>query len=232
MKKIPNPLIVALDVPTLKEASRLVRLLKKQVSLFKVGLNLFTSAGPDAVKMIRDEGGQVFLDLKFHDIPNTVETACSAAARLGVFMLNVHASGGLDMLQAAQRAVRQMNKVSRPLLLGVTVLTSQSKNKSTRGTVARLAKLSQKSALDGVVCSPHEILSVRKACGPGFVIVTPGVRPALIHSKILRDDQSRVATPGDAIRRGADYIVVGRPILAAPDPKRAVAQILDEMKMG
>ncbi len=212
-------LIVSLDVDSLKEARRFVRLLKNDVSSFKIGSVLFTSAGPEAVKMVHDEGGKIFLDLKFHDIPNTVAGACKAAADLGVFMVNVHASGGLEMLEAARKAIGTGR--SRPLLIGVTVLTSQARTAKTSPEVVRLAKLCRKSGLDGVVCSPQEIEKVRKACGKKFVIVTPGIRL----SDQNKGDQKRIATPQEAIRRGADYLVIGRPILEARDPVQVVRSI-------
>lgn len=215
-KEIKNPLIVALDVPSFKEARRFVRLLKKRVSIFKVGLELFTAAGPDVVRMIHDEGGRVFLDLKFHDIPNTVARACEAADRLGVFMMNLHARGGVEMMKAARAAVR------KSLLLGVTVLTSDRNLTGTSKEVIRLAKGCRRAGLSGVVCSAREAKAVRKACGPRFLIVTPGIRPA----GSSKDDQKRIVTPAEAVRSGADYIVVGRPILSAPDPLRVVESIL------
>ena len=212
-------LIVALDVPSLKEARRFVCLLKEKVSLFKVGLELFTAVGPDVVRMIHDEGGRVFLDLKFHDIPNTVARACEAADRLGVFMMNLHACGGQEMLKAAESADRKF------LLLGVTVLTSDRNLPGTSDEVVRLAKECRRAGLSGVVCSAREAKAVRKACGPRFLIVTPGIRP----SGASRDDQKRVVTPSQAIREGADYIVVGRPILSAADPLQMASSIVKEI---
>jgi len=217
-------LIVALDVPDRKEAQRVVRLLQKQVSLFKVGLELFTAEGPDVVSMIHDEGGRVFLDLKFHDIPNTVARACASAARLGVFMMNVHARGGREMMKAASQAVRS-SKGTKPILLGVTVLTSDPKKSQTSRDVARLARDAKASGLNGIVCSPQEAASARKACGKQFVIVTPGIRPAGAE----RGDQRRVTTPSRALRNGSDYLVVGRPILQSQDPQAAVSEIIVEM---
>lgn len=216
-----DQLIVALDVPTLKEARRFVRLLKNQVSLYKVGLELFTVAGSDAVRMIHDEGGRVFLDLKFHDIPNTVARACLSAAKLGVFMLNVHARGGREMMSAAADAVGR----DGPIILGVTVLTSDPKRRGTKGEVIRLAREARSSGLDGVVCSALEVRAVRRACGEKFVIVTPGIRP----SGSARGDQKRVVTPSDAVRWGANYLVVGRPILSAPNPLQVVESITNEV---
>lgn len=221
-----NNLIVALDVGSLREARRFVRLLRKQVSLFKVGLELFTAVGPEVVKMIHDEGGRVFLDLKFHDIPNTVARACESAARLGVSMMNVHIRGGRKMMKAARHAVRSL-KGRKTILLGVTVLTSDTKTSQTSRDVVRLAREAKSSGLDGIVCSAQEAAKVRKACGKKFVIVTPGIRPVGVE----RGDQKRVATPSFALRNGADFIVVGRPILKAPAPKKAVVRILQEMSL-
>jgi len=214
-------LILALDVDSLHEAGRLVRLFRKKISIFKVGLSLFTSAGPDVVRLIQDEGGRVFLDLKFHDIPNTVAQACEAAARLQVLMLNVHAQGGEEMMKAAAAAVGE-----RTVVLGVTRLTSETKTKETEKEVVRLARLSQESGLGGVVCSPLEAKAVREACGEGFAIVTPGIRP----SGSAIGDQKRVMTPKEALNAGSDYLVVGRPVLEAANPLQAVDSILSEMR--
>lgn len=213
-------LIIALDVDSLHEAGRLVRLFRDKVSLYKVGLNLFTSAGPDVVRMIQDEGGRVFLDLKFHDIPNTVAQACEAAARLHVFMMNIHTRGGEEMMKSAARAVGD-----RSIVLGVTVLTSDPKVAGTTSEVVRLAKSAQDSGLGGVVCSPHEAGAVREACGKGFVIVTPGIRP----SGSALGDQKRVMTPRQAVEAGADYLVIGRPVLEADNPIQALDSILQDL---
>ncbi len=214
-------LILALDVDSIQEAGRLVRLFRDKVSLYKVGLSLFTSAGPDVVRMIQDEGGRVFLDLKFHDIPNTVARACELAARLHVFMMNLHARGGVEMMKAAAAAVGD-----RSILLGVTVLTSDVETKDTRSEVVRLATEAKNSGLGGVVCSAQEARSVREACGQGFVIVTPGIRPAEGHTK---DDQRRTMTPSEALQNGSDYLVVGRPVLESTNPIQALDSILSEM---
>lgn len=213
-------LIVALDVPSLKEAELLLKKLKGTVSYYKVGLRLFTAAGPDTVKMVRAAGGKVFLDLKFHDIPNTVAQACESAMSLGVSMLNLHAAGGREMLEAAVKAVNK-----RTLLIGVTVLTSQAGD--SKGRVVELAKLCKESGLDGVVCSAQEAVAVRKACGPNFLIVTPGIRPVGYGKS---DDQKRVETPASAIAAGSNYLVVGRPILQNPDPLAVARQILEEIR--
>ncbi|HSA58754.1 MAG TPA: orotidine-5'-phosphate decarboxylase [bacterium] len=216
-----DKLILALDVDSIQEARRLVRLFRDKVSLYKVGLGLFTSAGPDVVRMVQDEGGRVFLDLKFHDIPNTVAQACEVAARLHVFMINVHARGGTEMMKAAAAAVGD-----RSILLGVTVLTSDKETKDTRNEVVRLATEAKNSGLGGVVCSGQEARSVREACGKDFVIVTPGIRPAQSPSM---DDQRRKVTPSEALRNGSDYLVVGRPVLESPNPIQALDSILSEM---
>jgi orotidine-5'-phosphate decarboxylase len=213
-------LILALDVDSLHEAGRLVRLFREKVSLYKVGLGLFTAAGPDVIRMIQDEGGRVFLDLKFHDIPNTVARACDAAARLQVFMMNLHARGGVEMMKTAAEAVGD-----RAVLIAVTVLTSDAKTKDTEQEVIRLARLSQDAGLGGVVCSPLEAKSVRAACGEKFTIVTPGIRP----SGSATGDQKRYMTPGQALNAGSDYLVVGRPVLESPNPIQALDSILSEI---
>lgn len=213
-------LIVALDVPSLEEAKQLLQQLKGVVSYYKVGLRLFTAAGPDTVKIVKAAGGKVFLDLKFHDIPNTVAQACESAINLGVSMLNLHAAGGREMLEAAVKAVNK-----RALLIGVTVLTSQAGD--SKGRVVELAKLCKESGLDGVVCSAQEAAVVRKACGRDFVIVTPGIRLADYEKS---DDQRRVQTPAGAMSAGSNYLVVGRPILQSEDPLATARQILKEIQ--
>jgi orotidine-5'-phosphate decarboxylase len=213
-------LIFALDVDSLREAGRLVRLFRDKVSLYKVGLGLFTAAGPDAIRMIQDEGGRVFLDLKFHDIPNTVARACEAATLLQVFMMNVHAQGGVAMMKAAAEAVGDRAK-----LIGVTVLTSDPKTKDTEARVVRLAESAKEAGLGGVVCSAFEVKAVRAACGPDFTIVTPGIRP----SGTNLGDQKRAVTPREALAAGSDYLVVGRPILEADNPIQALDSILAEI---
>ena len=229
-------LIFALDVDSFAEAESWVRQLQGQVGLFKVGKQLFTRCGPAVVEMVRREGGAVFLDLKYHDIPNTVAMAAVEACRLGVKMVNVHALGGREMMA---RTVAEVDKVTprghadRPLLLAVTILTSSTEatlkevgiDRPVREMVPRLAKLAQEAGMDGVVASPQEVDLIRAACGPDFAIVTPGVRPGFASL----DDQKRVTTPGEAIAAGADYLVIGRPISAAADPVAAAELILDEM---
>jgi orotidine-5'-phosphate decarboxylase len=206
--------------------------LKGAAGLFKVGLQLFSAEGPRAVKALAGLGFGIFLDLKFHDIPNTVAGAVSAAAALpGVRLINVHALGGFEMMQAAREAISGMRR--RPALLGVTILTSMDAPELRRvgisGTPARraveLAKLVKKAGLDGVVASGNEALAIRRACGPKFMIVVPGVRPASAD----RNDQARVTTPSEAIQAGADYLVVGRPITGAKDPRAAALAIAREI---
>lgn len=226
-----NNVIVALDVPDLRDAKQLVKELVWAIRYFKVGKELFTSCGPEVIKMIRDLGGEVFLDLKYHDIPNTVAGSIRAACELGVFMVNVHASGGRKMLQAARDEV--MKAKSKPLLIGVTVLTSMkqqdlseiSVNRSIDEQVVHLARLSQSAGLDGVVASGLEAPMIRKACGKEFKIVTPGVRPQWAAT----DDQQRILTPDQAFQNGADYIVIGRPITKAPNPLDAAKRVLEEI---
>lgn len=213
-------LIVALDVPALDEAEAIVAQLGPAVGYYKVGSQLFTRAGPAAVEMLRQYNKQVFLDLKFHDIPHTVAAAAEAAAALGVAMFNVHVAGGAAMMEAAAKAVAALP--SRPRVLGVTVLTSQSASPKSVLDRARQAKT---AGLDGVVVSAQEAVVIRKHCGAGFVIVTPGVRPAGAE----KADQKRVVTPREAVAAGADYLVVGRPILAAANPAGAARAVLEEM---
>ena len=229
-------LIFALDVDEFAEAERWVKLLYRHVGLFKVGKQLFTRCGPEVVHMVRGEGGEVFLDLKYHDIPNTVAMASLEAARLGARMVNVHALGGSEMMArtvAGIDARYPRGDGLRPLLLAVTILTSASDQtlqeigieRPVTEMVPRLARLAKQAGMDGVVASPREVPLIREACGPDFLIVTPGVRPAFA----ALDDQKRVTTPADAIAAGADYLVVGRPIAAAADPVAAAELILEEM---
>lgn len=232
-------LIFALDVDCFEDAEKWVKLLHRQVGLFKVGKQLFTRCGPEVVHMIRGEGGEVFLDLKYHDIPNTVAMAGVEACRLGVRMFNVHALGGREMMEktvAEVDALYPRGSKERPLLLAVTILTS-STEETLRGIgidrpvsemVPRLARLAQEAGMDGVVASPREVGLIRQACGGDFAVVTPGVRPGFASL----DDQKRVTTPGEAIAAGADYLVIGRPIAAASDPVAAAEAILAEMTLA
>jgi orotidine-5'-phosphate decarboxylase len=210
-----------------------VRKLRRAVGLFKVGSQLFTAEGPRSVEKLADAGAQIFLDLKFHDIPNTVAKAVSAAAKLPhVRLLTLHAAGGTAVMQAAREATG--DRKDRPKLLAVTVLTSFDEatlreigiSGPIENRAVALARLATQAGMDGAVCSAHEARAVRMACGPKFVILIPGVRPR----SGAANDQSRIATPAEAVRAGADYLVVGRPITAAPNPKSAVSDIVDEMK--
>lgn len=222
-----NRIIVALDFPSAEAALALVEQLDPRQCRLKVGKELFTRSGPALVEQLSARGFDVFLDLKFHDIPHTVAQACRAAVDLGVWMLNVHALGGTTMMQAAREAVG--SSTSRPLLIAVTILTSMADEDlqeiGLQGSAAenalRLAALAQGAGLDGVVCSPREASGIKGRCGTDFACVTPGVRPAGSASQ----DQKRVATPAEAIGMGADYLVIGRPITGAPVPARALADI-------
>lgn len=229
-------IITALDVDTLDKAQHLVRLLKNDVGAFKIGKQLFTRCGPEAVRMVHNEGGRVFLDLKFHDIPTTVAKASLEVMQLGVFMFNMHASGGLDMMKTAVDAIRKAaenGKRQKPVILAVTVLTSQGPEdlkrlgigKSVAEMVTDLACLAKQAGVDGVVASPHEIGAIRAVCGKAFVIVTPGIRPATAAT----NDQKRIMTPRAALDAGADFIVVGRPITQAEDPLAAAKSINNEL---
>jgi orotidine-5'-phosphate decarboxylase len=229
-----------LDFGTFGEALALAREVAGLVGLFKVNVHLFTAEGPDAVRKLAKLGVGVFLDLKYHDIPNTVAGAVAAAALLpGVELLDVHATGGLEMMRAAARALSASPASGlRPKLLGITILTSMDREAlkqvgisgTPKARVVSLARLSKRAGLDGVVASPQEVAQIRRACGRDFLTVIPGVRPAPSEkAPRRRDDQARVATPGDAIRAGADYLVVGRPITAAPDPRVAVQAIVEEI---
>ena len=229
-------LILALDLDDLDRVKTLVGLLSGELGMFKVGKQLFTHAGPAVVRLIQEMGGEVFLDLKFHDIPSTVAKAAVEATRLGVKMFNVHASGSLEMMRQTVKEMRRVCRqegLRRPITLAVTVLTSLSKSDLQRvgvdGEVAdqvvRLALLSREAGMDGVVASPNEVAEIRAACGNRFVIVSPGIRP----QGGKRNDQRRVMTPEEAIRAGVDYIVVGRPITEARDPLGAAREIVAEM---
>jgi orotidine-5'-phosphate decarboxylase len=226
-------LIVALDVSTLAEAEALLERLDGVVSMFKVGSQLFTAAGPAAVELVRKRDARIFLDLKYHDIPAVVGAAVREAARLGVTLLTVHASGGRAMLEAAAEAASGAGR-DRPRVLAVTVLTSLDRAALQRdlqvpmaveGHVVHLAGLARAAGCDGAVASPHEAPRLRATLGPAWLIVTPGVRPA----SAAADDQARVATPTAACRAGADYVVVGRPITGTPDPAAAARAVVEEL---
>lgn len=231
--KPEDRLIVPLDFPTLNLAEGMLDRLAGAVSYFKIGHQLFTAAGPKAVEAVRRRGARVFLDLKYHDIPNTVAGAVETAAAMGVDMLNLHASGGFEMMRAAAEAASRSS--SRPKLLAVTALTSLDAvglekiygplSLSLEGLVVRLASLAHQAGLDGVVASPREISFIRERLGGDFIILTPGIRP----SGSPPDDQSRTATPSEAVSRGADFLVVGRPITRAQDPLQAARKILSEI---
>lgn len=225
-------LIVALDVSSAKEAHQIVTSIGQSATIYKVGKQLFTAEGPQIVRDLTAGGKQVFLDLKFHDIPNTVAAAVRQAAELRVAMLTVHGSGGAKMLKAAAEAARE--GVRKPMVLAVTVLTSMDQEDLTEigvaGTVLsqvlRLGALARAAGIGGVVASAHEARELRRELGADFAIVTPGVRPA----GTSKGDQARVVTPGDAIRAGATHIVVGRPITAAADPAAAARSIVEELR--
>lgn len=230
-------LIVALDVDTKEKAVSLVEKLREDVGIFKIGSELFTSCGPDVIKEVKSNGCEVFLDLKFHDIPNTVARSAIAAVRSGALIFNVHALGGADMMKKAAEAVAKESralKIEKPKIIAVTVLTSMDENNlkkigvddNMETQVLRLAKLARESGMDGVVASPSETGLIRKSIGKDFLIVTPGVRP----SWAAVNDQKRIATPKEAIENGADFIVVGRPITEAADPVSAAKKVLEEIR--
>lgn len=224
-------IIVALDYAEAPQALQLVERLNPALCRLKVGKELFTAEGPRFVEKLINKNFGVFLDLKFHDIPNTTAKACEAAARLGVWMLNVHASGGRAMMLAAREAIEK--SPDRPLLIAVTVLTSMDEPAlhevgvadALQQQVLRLATLSRSCGLDGVVCSAQEAPVLRRELGPDFHLVTPGIRPA----NASKDDQSRVVTPSDALRQGSSYLVIGRPITQAPDPLAALHVIHEDI---
>lgn len=214
-------IIIALDVNTLKEEERLLALLSPYVRIFKIGMELFYSCGVKAVELVRKYDREIFLDLKFHDIPNTVKSSSIVAARLGVLMFNVHASGGSEMMKASLEGAEEESErlgVDRPRILGVTVLTSMA---ATLEQVLSLARLVRESGLDGVVASPQEARQIREKLGKDFLIVTPGIRPEGSET----EDQKRAATPKEAFQAGADYIVIGRPVTKAKDPVKAIKTI-------
>ncbi|WP_445363793.1 orotidine-5'-phosphate decarboxylase [Microbulbifer sp. ANSA003] len=230
--KVSSPVIVALDYDNAESALAMADQLDPSLCRVKVGKELFTAAGPDLVKTLVDRGFQVFLDLKFHDIPNTVAKAVKAAAKLGVWMVNVHASGGERMMLAAAEALREFGE-DRPLLIAVTVLTSTTEEELAAVGVAaplekqvlHLASQTKSCGLDGVVCSAREAQLLRSECGADFSLVTPGIRPAGSDA----GDQRRTLTPAEALAQGSDYLVVGRPITAASEPLVALKSILAEL---
>jgi orotidine-5'-phosphate decarboxylase len=228
MTKTADKIIVALDVPTKKEALDLIEKLRDQISFFKIGLQLYTAEGPEIVRAVRATGAKVFLDLKLHDIPNTVARAVESAGTLGVQMLTIHLSGGPEMIRTAVAA--RENNLS---ILGVTVLTSATEEtlqqtgirEKIDDHVLRLARLGVEGGIDGLVASPHDVKMLRAEFGSKIKIVTPGVRPNWAEA----GDQKRVTMPREALDLGADYLVIGRPIIAHPHPREAVAKILDEL---
>ncbi len=239
MEDLKKKIIFALDVNQLEEAKRWVRLLKDHVGLFKVGNQLFTHVGSSIIDMIKQEGRGVFLDLKYHDTPHTVANACREAVKLGVAMYNLHALGGLAMMEEAVLATdakaREMGVV-KPKVLAVTILTSMDKqdlldigiSHTLEDAVLKLALLAQKARVDGVVVAPPEIKMIRENCGQDFIIVTPGIRTI----KDQKDDQKRTLTPDEAIRMGADFIVIGRPIRHAKEPLKVIENILKDMEVA
>jgi orotidine-5'-phosphate decarboxylase len=235
--RVQNSIIVALDVPTPEQALKLAKELAPAVGAFKIGKELFTATGPDIVRRVRDMGAMVFLDLKFHDIPNTVAKAVASATRLDVQMLTVHTSGGSTMMRAAEEAAQQTALQSgrnAPLVLGVTVLTSHDSNTlaeigcepNVARQVERLAQLAVQAGLRGLVCSPLEITALRQILPSAVQLVTPGIRTGAEKA----DDQKRTLTPREAITAGANWLVIGRPITAAPNPREAAEKILASIR--
>lgn len=232
-------IILALDVDTQDEALALVKKLKDCVGAFKIGMQLFNSSGPDIVKMVNDTGSKVFVDLKFHDIPNTVGAAARVMTRLNAFMFNVHAAGGREMMRKVSNDIREeAGKLGSevPLAIAVTVLTSISEKQVQKEMfvlgmqinelAVQWALMAKEEGLDGVVCSPREITAIRQACGKDFKLVTPGIRPSWSE----KNDQKRITTPRQALDLGADYMVIGRPIRAASDPRGAAQKIIEELE--
>ena len=236
-----NKILVALDVESRTDAIALADSLRGSVGGFKIGSRLFTAEGPSIVRALAERGDRIFLDLKFHDIPNTVATAVAAATQLGAWMINVHAAGGLAMMRAARAAAHETaasRGLTPPLVIAVTVLTSMNQA-ALRETgiiidladqVLRLAELAREAQLDGVVASPRETAAIRSRCGHDFAIVTPGIRGGGAASS--KDDQERTMTPAAALAAGATYLVVGRPIIAAPNPREAADNIVRELSVA
>lgn len=231
-----NPIICALDTKDIEQAKNLAILLKDNVSMVKCGLEFFTKNGSEGIREVSSTGLDIFLDLKFHDIPNTVAEAIRSAVSLDVSIITIHTLGGKAMMQAAAQAAKEESEKlgkKKPIIVGVTILTSMDDqelqgigiNRATTGQVEILAKLAQESGLDGIVCSPHEIKLVKETCGNDFITVVPGIRPASSSS----DDQKRVMTPKEAVNNGADYIVIGRPITKSDDPKKSAKEIFESL---
>lgn len=234
-----NKICLALDVDTIEEATRLAKRLSKWVGIFKIGSHLFaTGQGKKIIDAIHGAGSEVFLDLKWHDIPNTVVNAAKVATSMGIYMMNVHALGGSNMMKTVTNSVTEVAKRNgqrKPILIAITVLTSMSEedlkndlliNCSVTKYVEHLALMTKNSGFDGVVCSPKEISTIKQTCGTDFLAVTPGIRPTWM---VKKDDQKRVTTPKQAIDNGADFIVVGRPILNSESPEKAAEMLLSEI---
>jgi orotidine-5'-phosphate decarboxylase len=233
-----DKLVLALDVNTMEEAKALVHELRDYVGIFKVGLQLYTSVGPDIIKMIQDEGGQIFFDGKFHDIPNTVAKASANLIKHGVTFFNIHTSGGSKMISTCLKLAKETAKscgLPKPTVLGVTLLTSFGQktlteelliNRNIDDYVSQLAKVAKDSGLDGIIASATDVPKIKKVCGNDFLILCPAIRPTWS----VVNDQIRVVTPADAIRTGVDFLVVGRPITAAQDRVSAAKLVLDEME--
>lgn len=232
MSSVSSPIIIALDFPDSQSALALASQLDPRKCRVKVGKELFSRAGPEVVEKLAAMKFEVFLDMKYHDIPNTVAGACRAAADLGCWMMNVHASGGSKMLEAAAEAISNLR--SRPLLIAVTILTSLDNDdlreigfaQDTREMTQRLAKLACEAGLDGVVSSAHDVVATKSSLGSDFLVVTPGIRPA----GGTTGDQARIATPRNAVASGADYLVIGRPVTQANDPLAALDAIIGELQ--
>ena len=235
--KPKDRIILALDVPDYEEAVRIAYKFEEHIEIFKVGSELFTAVGPEIIKKINSMGKKVFLDLKYHDIPNTVSGAAAAAMELGVFMFNVHTLGGFEMMKKTTQTLIEISlkkNIPRPKLIGVTILTSIDQNilnnelgigQRLSSQVKHLSALALRAGLDGVVASPQELEIIRGHCGCGFLIVTPGIRP----SWTSKDDQRRTMTPKEALKKGADYLVLGRAVISQPDPLSALALIEKEV---
>lgn len=239
MMQAKDRIVLALDVDSREQALALVEELAQEVGVFKVGMQLFNSAGPDIVRRINDLGGKVFVDLKFHDIPNTVAAAGRVMTGLNAFMFNVHAAGGKEMMNQVAAAVKDEAArldIEPPKILAVTVLTSISQQqmedemlisgRDVKDVVVKWALMAQAAGIGGVVCSPEEITAIREACGPDFLIVTPGIRPAWSE----KNDQKRITTPRQALDRGTDYMVIGRPIVKAENRRQAARKIIEELE--
>ncbi len=237
-KSVKDRLVLALDVNTMEEAKLLVTELKDYVGIFKVGLQLYTSVGPDIIKMIRDEGRDIFFDGKFHDIPNTVAKAGANLIKQGVTFFNVHITGGSKMISTCLKLSRETARsygFPKPTVLGVTLLTSFGQktlteelliNHNINDYVSQLAKVAKESGLDGIIASAADVPKIKKTCGEDFIILCPAIRPTWS----VVNDQIRVVTPGDAIKAGVDYLVIGRPITSARDKLSAVKLVIDEME--